>query len=272
MGPQWGITSPHRSTSTGSHRSAEVSTDGYADAAIASYASFKARKQRGDFEPGTRFQVGLPTPLGVLAIFMEPDAQQLSEPEYRKRIIEDIDRIASEIPHAELAIQFDVPEEIAVWEGMSTVFLDNPREAIIERLAELIDRVPRAAEVGIHICYGDVSHKHFKEPNLQVMADFSKAIVSAIQRPLSYIHLPVPRGWTEPAQYAALRDMRFPETRIYLGLIHKTDGVPGAMKRIGAARQHLQDFGVATPCGLGRRQAAEIPELLELHRKVSELT
>ena len=40
---------------------------------------------------------------------------------------------------------------------------------IIERLVALIDRVPEAVEVGLHLCYGDISHRHWKEPDTAVM-------------------------------------------------------------------------------------------------------
>jgi len=245
---------------------------GYADAAIDSYRTFTRLKAAGRIGKDVRFQVGLPTPLGVLAVFMEPDGQRLAEPSYRKRLLEDIDRIAAVIPHAELSIQLDVPEEIAVWEGHNTVFLDIPREAIVTKLLELMERVPRAAELGLHLCYGDISHKHWKEPDIGLMASFTNAVAARLTRPLDYVHMPIPRHWTEPAHYAKLRDFRLKAgTRVYLGLVHMTDGAAGAKRRIDAARQHLADFGVGTSCGLGRRTADEVPRILALHREVASI-
>ena len=60
------------------------------------------------------------------------------------------------------------------------------------------------------------------------------------------------------------------ETECYLGLIHMTDGLAGTQSRITAAQSVLTDFGVATECGLGRRPAETIPELLEIHANVSD--
>jgi len=250
----------------------EFPPTGYAECAIESYRTFARLKAEGRIGKDVRFQVGLPTPLGVLAVFMEPDGQRLAEPSYRQRVLEDIDRIAAAIPHKELSLQLDVPEEIAVWEGHNTIFLDNPREAIVTKLLELMERVPRDAELGMHLCYGDISHKHWKDPDLGVMAAFTNAVVARLKRPLNYIHMPIPRNWTTPAHYAKLRDFRLkPETRFYLGLVHMTDGVAGAKQRIDAARQHLADFGVGTSCGLGRRTADEIPPILALHREVAAI-
>ncbi|MFO0989682.1 MAG: hypothetical protein U1F37_20395 [Alphaproteobacteria bacterium] len=250
----------------------EFPRTGYADAALDSYRAFARLKAAGRIGKDVRFQVGLPTPLGVLAVFMEPDAQRLAEPPYRRRLLEDIDRISAGIPHGELSIQFDVPEEIAVWEGLNTIYLDHPREAVVSKLLELMERVPGAAELGMHLCYGDISHKHWKEPDLGLMAEFANAVVARLKRPLDYVHLPIPRNWTTPAHYAKLRDFRLkPGTRVYLGLVHLTDGVEGAKRRIDAARQHLAEFGIATSCGLGRRDASEIPRILALHREMAEI-
>lgn len=245
---------------------------GYAAAALESYRVFARLKAAGRIGGDVRFQVGLPTPLGVLAVFMEPDGQRAAEPAYRQRLLEDVDTIAGGIPHRELSIQFDVPEEIAVWEGHNTVCLDRPREQIVERLAELMNRVPRDAELGMHLCYGDISHKHWKEPDIGVMAAFTNAVTAQLRRKLDYIHMPVPRDWVEPGRFAKLRDFRLAEgTRVYLGLVHMTDGVEGARRRIDAARQHLAEFGVAASCGLGRRDPSEIPRILSLHREVAAI-
>jgi hypothetical protein len=245
---------------------------GYADAALASYRVFERLQKQGRIVPATRFQVGLPTALGVLAVFMEPDGQRLAEPAYKARLLEDVDRIAAGIPHQKLAIQWDVPEEIAVWEGLNTVHFDRAKDGIVERLVELMERVPAAVELGLHLCYGDISHKHWKEPDLGLMAGFTNAVVGRLKRRLDYVHMPIPRHWTEPRHYAKLREFRLlPHTRCYLGLVHKTDGIAGAAARIAAARRHMPAFGVAASCGLGRRDPAAIPDILALHRAVAEI-
>jgi hypothetical protein len=88
-----------------------------------------------------------------------------------------------------------------------------------------------------------------------------------LSRPLTWIHMPVPRNRTDAAYFAPLaRLRRAPETRLYLGLVHHTDGVDGTQQRIRAARQFVDDFGVATECGLGRRSPETIPEVLRVHK------
>jgi hypothetical protein len=56
-----------------------------------------------------------------------------------------------------------------------------------------------------------------------------------------------------------------PETELYLGLVHLTDGLEGTRRRAGAARGVVPTFGLATECGLGRRPPETVRELLQLH-------
>jgi hypothetical protein len=57
---------------------------------------------------------------------------------------------------------------------------------------------------------------------------------------------------------------------LYVGLIHLTDGPEGAARRIGAARDFISDFGLATECGFGRRPPETILALLDLHREIAK--
>ncbi len=59
-----------------------------------------------------------------------------------------------------------------------------------------------------------------------------------------------------------------PETKLFLGLVHATDGVEGARRRIAAAEKVVADFGIGTECGMGRRDPQTIPALLDLHARV----
>ncbi len=69
-----------------------------------------------------------------------------------------------------------------------------------------------------------------------------------------------------PLQGLAVR----PETRLYLGLIHFSDGVEGSRRRLAAASKVVEDFGLATECGFGRRAPETIPQLLKIHAAVAD--
>lgn len=240
---------------------------GYAKAALASYRDFARLKEQGTIRPGTRFQVSLPTPLAVVAQYIEAPSQAAVEPAYEARLLTEAREIFDAVPHGELALQWDVAVEFAVLEGLRQVEFDDPRQGIVDRLAEACNMVPRDVELGLHLCYGDAGHKHFKEPgDTALLVDIANAVSARLTRDIDWIHMPVPRGRDDDAYYAPLRGLALrPETELYLGLIHDTDGVEGARRRIAAAETAVGDFGVATECGFGRRPTETIPDLLGIH-------
>lgn len=49
-----------------------------------------------------------------------------------------------------------------------------------------------------------------------------------------------------------------------------TDGAEGARHRIESARTFVEDFGIATECGFGRRPPEQVQPLLDLHAELAE--
>jgi hypothetical protein len=245
---------------------------GYGAAARESFVEFSRLKHEGVIPRGVRFQVCLPTPVAVIEGNFVPQDQPAVEPLYEARLTGELDEILRAIPAAELAIQWDVAVEFAILEGMlSTYFTDAPA-AIRERLLRLGERVPAGVELGYHLCYGDAGHHHFKEPeDTSKLVMVANALAEGLKRPLNWIHLPVPRSRKDDAYFAPLKGLKLhPETELYLGLVHYTDGLEGARARIMAAQSAVAEFGVATECGMGRRPPATIPDLLQLHAQLAE--
>ena len=175
------------------------------------------------------------------------------------------------VPATELAIQWDVAVEFALLEGLWPTYLTDAPSEIRERLLRLGRRVPAGVELGYHLCYGDAGHKHFKEPaDTAKLVMVANAVAEGLQRPLNWLHLPVPRDRKDDAYFAPLKGLKLrPETELYLGLVHTTDGLAGAQARVKAAQKAVKNFGVATECGMGRRPPATIPDLLRLHAEVA---
>ena len=181
----------------------------------------------------------------------------------------EVERILAAIPADQLAIQWDARYEFAMLEGAIAVWFEDVRAGVVERLLRLARMVPSAVELGFHLCYGDDEHGHFAEPaDAGKLVGVANALAATLDRPLNWIHMPVPHDRDDDAYYAPLGDLRLPlETELYLGLIHAGDD--GAPRRIAAARQHVEHFGIATECGWGRGGAAAVSGLLELHRELS---
>ena len=244
---------------------------GYARAASESYHVFRELKRAGAVPEHLRFQVGLPAPLEPVIGMFTPESQEIIYPAYEEQLNAELDAVLDAVPLDELAIQWEIVYQVGVLEGMWSVFFFEPERAIPERAALLVDRVPETVEAGFHLCYGDSGHQHFKQPeNMRVMVDLTNGIVAAAKRPVGWFHMPVPIGRHDDAYFEALGDLKLSkDTDLYLGLVHHTDGEAGTQDRIETARRHVAEFGVATECGMGRRPAQTIPELLRIHAAVS---
>jgi hypothetical protein len=246
---------------------------GYADAAKASYAEFRRLRDSGKIPAGVRFQVSLPTPLAVVFAFFIPSDIRRVWPVYEQRLLEEVDEIAAAIPHHDLAVQWDVAVEIDGILEVPAVAKDWSKDELINAIVRVCHHIPAGAELGIHLCYGDPGHKHLVEPtDMGLMVELANRFAANVQRSIEWIHMPVPRDRDDEAYFAPLRGLhRRAETELYFGLIHLTDGLEGARKRLRSAKRVVTDFGVATECGFGRRKPETIASLFRLHREVALL-
>jgi len=181
---------------------------GYADAAIASYQTFARVKKEGTIPAATRFLVCLPTPLAPVTAFIERGSQPAIEPVYEAQMLAEVDRISAAIPHDQLAIQWDTAVEFAILEGVGWESrLDDVRGGIIDRLVRIGERVPPDVEMGYHLCYGDAGHQHFVQPkDAAHLVAVANDVSARLQRPINWIHMPVPRA----GRRAVLRAARQP--------------------------------------------------------------
>jgi hypothetical protein len=247
---------------------------GYAREARASYLDFLAARERGDLPAGIRFQVCLPTPYAVVSSVVVRDALPAVEAAYERAMLAEVAALCRHVPHHDLCIQWDVCNEMVIWDGQQTDAVPvphEPRAALLARLARLCAGVPADVELGLHLCYGDFGARHFVEPkDASAMVEFANALVEASAHPLAYIHLPVPIDRSDDAFHRPLRDLRLaPETELYLGVVHARDGVAGTRARIDVARRYVPSFGIATECGMARaRTEATVRSLLSIHAEV----
>lgn len=249
---------------------------GYADAAIESYEIFRRLRGEGVIADGVRFQVSLPTPVAVVGSFFFGADRDAIEPVYTAALLRELEQIVAAVPAADLAVQWDVASEIGIIEraagygrAMDAWWEGDPFDGLVARLAALVDAVPAGVEVGVHLCYGDAGERHFIEPtDAATLVRFTNAVISAATRELTWLHLPVPIERVDDAFYAPLASLT-PVAELYLGLVHREDGVEGAQRRIAAASRVVPEFGVATECGIGRAPAGTTEGILETHAAVT---
>ena len=248
----------------------------YADIAQQSYATFSALKRAGKIPQHVKFQIDLVPAHSVIWLFVQESLQRDVDGIYNDAVRREIDKIAAALPHDDIAIQFDIASAVfARLERDQPTPYGDTKEEMQETFSKIVLRlanhVPADIDLLFHFCYGDAGHRHVIEPtDMADMVDYANRLAGQIGRPIAQIHMPVPRDRWDPTYFSPLSRLRLgPSTRLCLGLIHYTDGLEGTRKRLDTARQFIQDFAVATECGFGRRDAATIPALLQLHADVA---
>jgi methionine synthase II (cobalamin-independent) len=236
---------------------------GYAREARTSYQDFLAARKNGALPPHVRFQVCLPTPFAVLRSLVRPQDTAALDPAYEAAMIREVKAICDAIPHRDLCIQWDICLEMLAFDGRSFVRAFPGMDSYFaERFQRLAGSVPNDVELGYHLCYGDLDGKHSLEPeDAAKLRDMMHLIRSAVNRPIAYFHMPVPIERTDETYFQPLKSLKLDQkTEIFLGLVHARDGIEGTRKRIQAARKSVENFGIASECGLAR---ARTPNFVE---------
>lgn len=244
---------------------------GYEEAARDSYEVFKSKRDAGIVPGHVRFQVCLPTPMATGYMYVSPRAHEAFHPVYERSLLRAVTDIVAHIPHEDLAIQIDVCQEVLLFENYFGHRPDDYKQQVFETLARLSAAVPDDVELGFHLCYGSPFDAPLVRPNdMSILVEIANGIARNDGRRIDFMHLPVPQGRTEPEFFEPLRTLDLPQdTRIYLGLVLQGDP-HGDQARVAVAKQFLDDFGIATECGWGRTNPANVPGLLESHRKAAE--
>jgi SAM-dependent methyltransferase len=243
---------------------------GYADAAIESYRTFGVLKRDGVVPRGCRFQVSLPTPLAPISAFVALDDQAVVEPAYEEAMTAELGQIFGAIPHDQLALQWDTNFEFGMLEGDLPVWFGDVKGGILERLLRISRLVPPDVELGFHFCEGHDEQAARTRGDASRMVEIANALAASLDRPLNWVHMPLPRRGSVAAAVAPLAGLRLqPQTELYLGLIDPAGGDGAAAERIQVTHDAAGDFGIATPCGWGRLPPASVPALVELHARLS---
>jgi hypothetical protein len=251
---------------------------GYADEYTQSFATFERMQNDGTIPVDVRLQLQYPTPLASMAGTIAPNDLPKVAPSYEQALFADLDTALERLPHERVAVQWDVAVEFGALEGAMGPKI--PIDQIAPGLVRCLERVPGDVPVGMHLCYGDYGHQHFKQPeSLQMQVDLVNAVSSAAQRPLNFVSFTVPQGRNDSAYFEPLGGLRTgPDTELSFALVpyHPDDQAPGTtaeqiehidaalINSVGGAR----DWGICTECGMGRVDDADVPRLLDLHSQI----
>jgi hypothetical protein len=241
---------------------------GYAEAALGSWAVFDGLRRASVLADGVRFQVCLPTPMSSAWMYVSPRAHDDYLRVYERALLGALRRITTTIPYGSLSIQWDICQEVLVFENYFPARPPDYKERIWALLGRLGDAVPAGVELGYHLCYGSPADQHLVMPkDTTILTELANGILARVRRRVDFLHLPVPRERDDAAYFVPLHALRLPlDARLYLGLIHHADEA-GDRRRIATARTVTPRFGVATECGWGRTDPARVTGLLASHRR-----
>jgi hypothetical protein len=250
---------------------------GYADAYLESYRTFAALREQRVIPTGVRFQVEYPTPLASIRAYIVPDQQADLLDSYEQAMFADLARVLAAIPPGDVAVQWDVAMEFGVLESAFGPGGAQAFDAIVEGLVRCVDRVPAEIPAGLHLCYGDYGHAHFKQPeSLGLQVRVLNAVSAAAGRALNFVSFTVPQHQRDESYFAPLADLAVdPGTELNFALVpyHPADQAPGTTDdqvrlidtALAASPGGRREWGVCTECGMGRVDRDQVPELLDLH-------
>jgi hypothetical protein len=253
---------------------------GYANAYKESFKQFRALQRDGTIAADVRFQMQYPTPLAPMAGTIAPENLIAVSASYERALFADLDRALSDLPHERIAVQWDVAVEFGLLEGGFGEGTRPSIEDLLPGLVRCIDQVPADVPTGMHLCYGDYGHQHFKQPeSLALQVELINAIVAAAARPVNWFSFTVPQSRSDDAYFAPLEGLRVgPETELYFALVpyYPKDQPAGTADdqtlridaHLAASPGGAREWGICTECGMGRVAPGDVPRLLDVHREL----
>jgi hypothetical protein len=253
---------------------------GYADAYSESFEIFDRLQEEGTIAAGVRFQMQYPTPLACMAGTIVPEDQPAVAASYERALFADLDKVLAKLPRDRCAVQWDVAVEFGLLEGAMGPGSAMPIEQVAPGLVRCVDHVPVEVPVGLHLCYGDYGHEHFKQPeSVQMQAALLNAVTSSAQRAVNWASFTVPQARSDSDYFAPLGDLTVgPETELYFALVpyhpdEQPEGTTAAQiehidTALAASSAGRREWGICTECGMGRVAADDVPRLLDLHREI----
>jgi len=246
-----------------------------------SYLIFRNLRDKGIIPKNERFQLSIPFPEDAARLFSaDARSQEIMANAYADAALRDVLEILNDIPPDDFVLQWDINwetlaiafDDFAGEEPMEYKCIGDPRERYVNFIRQLCKPIPKEVKLGLHLCYGDLHHRHFLEPKtLETCVEMSNLGVKEAGRRIDFVHMPVPRARHDDEYFAPLKGLKIGDTTLYIGLVHITDGVEGTLRRFETFRKYFDGtVGVATECGMGRRPAEHsIEKLLQIHRDVA---
>lgn len=251
---------------------------GYAAYYRQSWSVFQRLQHEGVINPKARFQIQYPTPQACVTAFVNRKDALAVLPAFEAALFRDLDLILAHVPHDKIAVQWDLPIEIGALEMPEFFAVSDSQnlDTIADVLAHCIDHVPRNVPVGMHLCYGDAGHRHWKEPtSLKTQVDLINALAVRVTREISWAAFTVPQYVKNADYFSPLAELAPCLIEPYLALVpyHPEMQEPSTTEeQIRLVQKHMKGrrWGVCTECGLSGVTPEEMPAILDLHTAIAK--
>jgi hypothetical protein len=242
---------------------------GYAAMAIDSYSIFDRLQGAGVIPAGVKFQIAIPSPVAPAYNYITRKHRDAFLEVFGDHLVAEVGRIAAALPHERLALQWDVLQEVLIWENYFPDRPDDYRSQIAAVLGKIGDAVPQRIELGYHLCYGSPKDEHLVRPrDTGIVVEIMREALGHVRRPIQFFHIPVPKDRLDADFYRPLSTISLPrDTELHVGLVH-VDDHGGNRSRLELASQFTRVAGVASECGWGRGDPSRVGPLLETLRKM----
>lgn len=228
--------------------------------------------------PDLRFQVGLPTALGMTFVMLSPINALRYASAFNERLAWEANDILDHVGGHNVRFQLEVPGELAMAYRMRGRGLALPLRFVLG--LGLAEQIRPEAPFGVHLCFGDLNNKALiEQPTLDIAVRFTNELIRRWPKThdLDYIHVPLAEADIEPTMdrswYEPLADLALPsDCRLVAGFVHDKldpDQHDSLLATIEEIVGHPVD--VASSCGLGRRDAATADRLMSETARLAAL-
>ncbi len=242
----------------------------YVEEVTRSYEVFRRLRADGVIPPTARFQASFPaTGSAVMGFFARPADWPIVYDAYRRAIRNEVAQIVAAIPHEDLVLQWDIASEVRdILAGDAPLLPWSPQTSLEEKwqrhlgdMDHLSRDIPEDVRLGYHFCFGTWGGWPKSEaPDMGVCVRLANEAVVRAGRRVDYVHMPV-MPHADEAFFGPMDGLAIGETWPYLGIV-LDDGLDAFERRARAAHRYLPDFGIASYCGWGREDPAQVPVLL----------
>ena len=233
------------------HRQLPTPPERWAEAAAEDFRHYWLARLEGRVRADLRYCVTLPSAYTLLcAAGQGEDLQRLALCE--QEVAAGVKALLSVLPAEHLALQWDVPAELRVWQTRGRD-LNAPRglpERLLQSMVTQWAEVPEQAELGLHLCHvAGTGASGLSIPDIGQAVRLVGAIIASTERQPQFVHLPVPPERDGTAYFESLLNLAlWPSMEVHLGLVHEQDSPEDVATRLSAAREVLPYAAASLAC------------------------